>query len=377
MDKQAASPRKKVNLALQGGGAHGAYTWGVLDALLEDGRLEFDAVSGTSAGAMNAVALAEGLLEGGPEGGRQKLHDFWLSVSEEGAMTPLQRKLFDTYFGSFAFSASPAYFWLDAITHYASPYEFNPFNINPLRDHLTKMIDFEKLRATDHLKLLIAATNVYTGKGVVFRRDELTADHVMASACLPTIFQAVEIDGVPHWDGGYGGNPPLWPLFYGAHSDDAIIVQINPIERHQTPRTAREIANRADEITFNSALLAELRAVNFVNRLLDSGQLHRDGYKHVNLHRIGGDGKLETFGAATKMDTSWPFLKSLRDLGRDSAKDWLARNFDAIGKHGTMDVSGVLAAGAGPAGVTQGAAPETPALPAGAAPAKRGSQTTS
>jgi len=340
----AAGAKKAVNLALQGGGAHGAYTWGVLDALLEDGRIEIEAISGASAGAMNAVALAEGFADGGPDGARKKLREFWLSISADGALTPIQRKLFDAYFGAFAFSASPAYYWFDALTHFASPYEFNPLNINPLRDHLVKMIDFEKLRSLDRPKLLVAATNVFTGKGAIFRGKELTADHVMASACLPRLFQAVEIHGVPYWDGGYAGNPPLWPLFYETSTDDAIIVQINPIERHETPRTARDILNRADEITFNSHLLAEMRAVNFVNDLIDEGKLKRGEYKRVLLHRIGGDGRLEAFGAATKLDTSWPFLKRLRDLGRESAKEWLARHFDDIGLRSTLDLPAVIAA---------------------------------
>src|ERR1700722_12221351 len=200
--KGEAASRKTINLALQGGGAHGAYTWGVLDALLEDGRIAFDAISGASAGAMNAVAFAEGFIDKGPDGARQKLHDFWLSVSQEGALTPVQRKLFDVWFGGFAFSASPAYYWYDAVTTFASPYEFNPLDINPLRDHLVRTIDFEKIRASNQVKLLIAATNVFTGKGAIFRRHELTAEHVMASACLPRFFQAVQINGIPYWDGG-------------------------------------------------------------------------------------------------------------------------------------------------------------------------------
>jgi NTE family protein len=335
---------KTVNLALQGGGAHGAYTWGVLDALLEDDRLAFEAISGASAGAMNAVALADGFVDAGPEGARRKLHDFWLSVSQEGALTPIQRKLFDAYFGGFSFSASPAFFWFDALTHFASPYELNPFNLNPLRDHLVQMIDFEKLRSTGGVELLVAAANVFTGKGKIFCRRELNADHVMASACLPRLFQAVEIDGVSYWDGGYAGNPPLWPLFYETRTEDAIIVQINPIERHETPRTARDILNRIDEITFNSPLLGELRAVNFVNKLIDEGKLQHGEYKRVRLHRIGGDGVLESLGAATKFDTSWPFLTRLRDLGRRSAKDWLARHFDDIGVRGTLDLPATIAA---------------------------------
>ncbi len=337
---------KTVNLALQGGGAQGAYTWGVLDCLLEDDRLDFEAVSGASAGAMNAVALAQGLVEGGREGARRKLHAFWLSVSQEGALTPSQRKLFDAYFGAFASSWSPAYIWLEALTYFASPYELNPLNLNPLRDHLAELIDFEKLRSSGGVDLLIAAANVFTGKGQIFRRGELTADHVMASACLPRLFQAVEIEGVAYWDGGYAGNPPLWPLFYETRTEDVIIVQINPIERHETPRSARDILNRIDEITFNSPLLGELRAVNFVNKLIEEGKLQHGEYKRMRLHRIGGDGALEKFGAQTKLDTSWPFLTRLRDLGRQSAKAWLERHFDYIGVRGTLDLPATIAADA-------------------------------
>jgi NTE family protein len=331
--------RKRINVALQGGGSHGAYSWGVLDALLADERIEIGAISGASAGAMNAVVFAEGLATGGRAGARRALHDFWLSISEEGALSPIQRKWFDLWFGALHFSASPAFRMLDGIANYASPYEVNPLNLNPLRDHLEKSVDFALLRESDDLKLFIAATNVHTGKGAIFRRPVLTADHVMASACLPRLFQAVEIDGVPHWDGGFAGNPPLWPLFYETDCLDAIIVQINPIERRETPRSSREIVDRINEITFNSALLAELRAVNFVTRLLDQGALDPQRYRRVRVHRIGGDGRLESFGAATKVDTSWPFLKTLRDLGRESARDWLAANYQAIGLRGTLDLT--------------------------------------
>jgi NTE family protein len=355
---------KTINLALQGGGAHGAYTWGVLDCLLQDDRLDFEAISGASAGAMNAVALAEGLMGGGREGACRKLHDFWLSVSQEGALTPIQRKLFDAYFGAFAFTSAPAYFWFEALTYFASPYELNPLNLNPLRDHLAEVFDFEKLRSSDGVELLIAASNVFTGKGKIFHRRDLTADHVMASACLPRLFQAIEIGGVPYWDGGYAGNPPLWPLFYQTRAEDVIIVQINPIERHETPRTARDILNRIDEITFNTPLLGELRAVNFVNKLIDEGRLRRGEYKRMRLHRIGGDGALERFGAATKLDTSWPFLTRLRDLGRRSAREWLDRHFDDIGVRGTLDLPSTIAADASVASLP-GASPE--AARAGAA----------
>ena len=322
---------KTVNLALQGGGSHGAYTWGVLDALAEDTRIEISAISGSSAGAMNGVVFASGMSEGGRERAREKLEKFWLSISSEDSLTAFERRWVDkalSAWGGFWPGARWIDAWIEAVSGILSPYEFNPFNINPLKVHLEQAVDFERLRASDDLKLFIAATNVRTGRGEIFRRDILTADHAMASACVPQLFQAVVIEGEPYWDGGYAGNPPLWPLFYETHCRDAIIVQINPIERAETPRTPAEIADRVDEITFNASLLAELRAADFVGRLIRSGVLKSDEYREERLHRIGGAGKLESFDAASKNDVSWPFLKQLRDLGRDDTKAWLEENFD-------------------------------------------------
>ncbi len=337
-----APARKIVNLALQGGGSHGAYAWGALEALIEDERIEIGAISGASAGAMNAVVYADGFTESGRDGARRKLHDFWLSVSQEGSLSPLQRRLFDVWFRAWSSAVPQASAVWDALSQFASPYEFNPLNVNPLRDHLAKIVDFEALRRDRALPLFVAATNVRTGRGEIFRRDVLTADHVMASACLPRLFQAVVIEGVPYWDGGFAGNPPLWPLFYETRCRDAIIVQINPIERSQTPRTAQEIADRMNEITFNAGLLAELRAADFVARLIDRGVLRDNGYRREHLHRIGGDGELEGFSAASKMDVSWTFLTTLCDLGREAAKAWLARNYDSIGVRSTLDIDRAL-----------------------------------
>ena len=336
---------KPVNLALQGGGSHGAYSWGVLDAFAEDTRLDIVGISGASAGAMNAVVYAAGLAEGGRDGARAKLEKFWLSVSTEGSLAPVQRKLVDAWFGAWGRVWPGAQWlggWADAMSQFASPYALNPFNVNPLRRHLAALVDFEKLRACDGPKLFVAATNVRTGRGEIFRREALTADHIMASACLPQLFQAVEIGKEAYWDGGYAGNPPLWPLFYETKCRDAIIVQINPIERDGTPRTPEEIANRVNEITFNASLLGELRAADFVARLIHSGVLQSDDYRLERLHRIGGAGELERFDASTKFDVSWPFLKELRDLGREDAKAWLSANFDAIGVESTLDIDRAL-----------------------------------
>src|ERR1700730_9478823 len=286
--------QKKISLALQGGGSHGAFTWGVLDYLLEDGRLDIEAITGTSAGAMNAVVLAEGYLEGGRKGARKNLAEFWQSISDAGAFSPVERKFLATYFSS-PLQSMAAQWWTDFLTHYSSPYEFNPLNINPLRDHLEKMIDFAKVRALTELKLFIAATDVQTGRIKVFEGPELTANHVMASACLPYLFQAVEIGGVPYWDGGYMGNPALFPLFYKTACPDIVIVQVNPIERKETPKSARNIQDRLNEITFNGALMAEFRVMDFVNRLIDDGKLPRDQYMRTRAHRIEGGKFLAPF----------------------------------------------------------------------------------
>ena len=338
-----AAARKTINLALQGGGSHGAYTWGALDALIDDERIEIGAISGASAGAMNAVVYADGFRENGREGARRKLRDFWLSVSEEGVLSPVQRQVFDLWFKGWSNAFPQVADWWSALSQFASPYDFNPLNTSPLRDHLVKIVDFDGLRAGGKIPLFIAATNVHTGRGEIFKSDVLTADHLMASACLPRLFQAVEIEGVPYWDGGFAGNPPLWPLYYATSCNDTVIVQINPIERAATPHTAQAIADRVNEITFNAGLLAELRATDFVARLIDSGALHENGYRRQRLHRIGGDGELEGFAASTKTDVNWAFLNALRALGRDAAKRWLAANFDAIGVRGTLDVDRALA----------------------------------
>ena len=231
---------------------------------------------------MNAVVFAQGYLEGGRDGARESLAKFWRSISDEGAFTPAQQKFVHLFFRDWPLQANLAYWWADFLTHYSSPYDFNPLNINPLRDHLVKTIDFEKVRACEDLQLFVSATNVHNGRIAVFERPELTVDHVMASACLPFLFQAVEIAGVPYWDGGYMGNPALFPLFYKTASPDILIVQINPIERNETPKTARDIQDRLNEITFNGALMGEFRAMDFVNRLIDKGKLsERRIYAHA------------------------------------------------------------------------------------------------
>lgn len=330
--------KKKVNLALQGGGSHGAFTWGVLDAILEDGRLDIEAISGTSAGAINAVALTQGYLEDGRDGARATLEKFWSSVCESSYLTGPQQEIFDRFFGNWRYDNSSFQTWVNFVSRISSPYQFNPLDINPLRAHLETIIDFEKVRACEDIKLFIAATNVHTGKVAVFERQVLTPDHVMASACLPNLFQAVVIDKVPYWDGGYMGNPVLFPLYHSSSATDIIIVQINPIVRTQTPRTINDIQNRMNEITFNSALLGELRAIDFVNRLIGAGRVEDDEYVSLLLHRIGGDDDITMFTEASRLNTRWSFLTKLRDIGRDAAQEWLKKNYRNVGSHGTLDL---------------------------------------
>ena len=338
---------KRVNVALQGGGAHGAFTWGVLDRLLEDGRIDIEAISGTSAGAMNAVVLVDGYMEHGADGARAALERFWQAVSREGGKSPIQRSPFDVFWGNWSLDHNPAYLYFDVMSRLVSPYQFNPLNINPLRDLLEEEVDFDRVRHCQAVKLFLSATNVHTGRVKVFGTNEVTSDVVLASACLPFIYQAVEIDGVPYWDGGYMGNPVLFPFFYECVSPDVLLVQINPIERAETPRTAREILNRVNEITFNGSLLKELRAVEFVTRLIDTGKLDSDEYTRVYLHLIEGGEAMTPLSSSSKLNAEWAFLTHLRDIGREAADAWLKENFDRVGKESTADLH-TLFSGGGP-----------------------------
>ena len=338
MAKNGKAP-KQVNLALQGGGSHGAFTWGVLDRLLEDGRLQIDGISGTSAGAMNAVAFVDGWARGGRDGAREKLHDFWQAVSAKGRFSPVQRTPLDVLWGNWSLEYSPSYRFFDLFSRLFSPYDLNPLDINPLRDVVEEQIDFDRVHGCKEIKVFVSATNVWTGKGRVFKAHEITPDVVMASACLPTIFKAVEIDGVPYWDGGYAGNPSLYPFFYETRTNDCVLVQINPIETQKTPRSALEIQDRMSEITYNAGLLREFRAIEFVRRLIDEGRLDGTRYRTVRMHRIAADAVVEDLPASSKVNAEWDFLVYLREMGRAAAGDFLDQHFEAIGHRSTLDLS--------------------------------------
>ncbi len=337
-----AAPPKKINLALQGGGSHGAFTWGVLDRIFEDARLEVVAISGASAGAMNAAVAAQGFNEDGPAGARAALARFWRAVSRAAAFSPIRRSALSALTGAWSLDDSPGYLAADLLSRVASPYDLNPLGLNPLRDLLAETVNFERVRACTAFALYVSATDVETGRGRVFERDEITADVVMASACLPSLFHAVEIEGRHYWDGGFMGNPVLYPFYASSPSNDVVIVQINPVVREGVPRTAREIADRVSEITFNSALLKELRAIEFVKRLIAQGRVSGQEYRDVRLHMIEARKALRPLGASSKLNAEWPFLKHLFGIGRHAAQRWLDRNFDALGERDTLDVRNVL-----------------------------------
>lgn len=344
MEKPTKSSRgakvntKRVNLALQGGGSHGAFTWGVLDRLLEDGRIEIAAISGTSAGAMNAVALADGFTAGGADMAREKLEGFWKAMSEAAQGSPIQRAPIDVMMGNWSLDRSWGYHMMDAMSRMFSPYQLNPLNMNPLREVLEASIDFDCVRHCNAIRLFISATNVETGRVKVFDSHKLTSDMVLASACLPFMYQSVVIDEVPYWDGGYMGNPALFPFHSETDTADIIVVQINPIERRGIPKTAQEIQNRLNEISFNSSLLKELRAIDFVARLIEEGKLDEAHYRKERIHIIENQGALIPLGASSKMNAEWAFLTHLRDLGRETATDWLERHFDDLGERATVDL---------------------------------------
>jgi NTE family protein len=334
---------KPINLALQGGGAHGAFTWGVLDQLLEDGRIEIEGISGASAGAVNAVMLADGLARGGPDEARARLADFWRAVSVDGHLPELQRNVGERLFPFLPRDG----LWLGAMSRMLSPYDLNPLNINPLKDLVERFVDFEAIRADRRLELFISATNVQTGELRVFTRAEITPEVVMASAALPLLFRAVEIDGVPYWDGGYSSNPAVIPFLRATATEDVLIVQINPRERRKVPTRQREIMSRVNEINFNASLLSELRGVAFVNRLIDEGRLPRGmrqgEFRRLKLHRIVMEEIGESTGTSSTLKTDFEYFETLRKLGQRATRRFLDAHFDDIGRRSTIDLAEVEA----------------------------------
>ncbi len=323
-----------IDIALQGGGSHGAFSWGVLDRLLETG-IEISGISGTSAGAMNAVALAQGLATGGPERARELLENYWLTVSDAARLSPIQRSPLDRLLGRWSLAESPSFILSQYLTRTFSPYETNPFDINPLRDIVAKCFDFDAINAATRPKLFLSATNVRTGRPKVFRQPDISVDTTMASACLPFLFKAVEIDGEAYWDGGYMGNPPLFPLIDESDARDIVIVQVNPFTRPDVPKTAYEIENRLNEITFNASLMKELRSIGFLWEIIRNERLDREAYRDARLHLIGAEEEMLRFSVSSKLNAERAFILQLRDIGRATADRWLAEHLDDIGRRMT------------------------------------------
>ncbi len=329
-----------IDLALQGGGSHGAFTWGVLDRLLEEDWLRIEGISGTSAGAMNAAVLADGFAAGGRAGARAALDAYWGHVAEAARFSPFQRGPLDVLLGRWTLDHSPLFVTMDLMSRLYSPYDLNPGGANPLRAILEKAIDFERLRASP-VKLFITATNVRTGRGRVFRNAEITPEVLMASACLPTLFQAVEIDGESYWDGGYSGNPTMTPLVRELESDDTILIPINPVERPGTPRTASEILNRLNEVSFNAVLLKELRMIALLRQVADPGNCEGAQWARMRIHLVRNS-IMDTLGYSSKLNAEWEFLSMLRDEGRKAADAFLAVDAGNIGKRSSVDLDVLL-----------------------------------
>jgi len=329
-----------VDLALQGGGSHGAYTWGVLDRLLEESWLQIDGISGTSAGAMNAAALAYGYALGGSHGAQRALEGFWRRVSHVGQFSPLQRGPLDVLLGEWSLDHSLAYLTIDMMSRVFSPYDLHIAGWNPLRRILTDGIDFAQVTKSP-IKLFITVTNVATGRPRVFRNSDLTPDALIASACLPTMFQAIEIEGEAYWDGGYSGNPTITPLVRECASHDTIIVPINPIERKGTPRSASEILNRLNEVAFNAVLLKELRMIALLRRVADPGDAEGKQWADMRVHKVP-NAFLTGLNASSKLIAEWDFFCMLRDEGRRAAQAFLDDNADDLGHRSTLELDTLL-----------------------------------
>ena len=338
MDGEDGAGRKTINLALQGGGSHGAFAWGVLDRIFEDERIVIEGIVGTSAGAMNAVVTAYGLTLGGNQGARQALRIFWEAVGSAGSWSILQPSLLDKMISPGSLDYSPGWVLMDTLSRMWSPYQMNPTNYHPLRDILKEQIDFKWLRRSDKVKLFVCASNVFTNRLRVFDRSEISVDAVVASSCIPSVFQAVEIDGEYFWDGGYMGNPPIFPIIYNCACPDVLLIMVNPIHIEQVPQTAQAILDRINTLSFNSSLMREMRAINFVNRLVESGYDDGGRLKRMLIHCIDAEDEMSKLGVSSKLNVCREFLARLFELGRDRADAFLRDHFDEIGKDSSISI---------------------------------------
>jgi NTE family protein len=344
MNAIVSPPTRPISLALQGGGSHGAFTWGVLDGLLADPRIAIEGISGASAGAFNAVALASGFARGMAAGtdprkaARDALARIWGEVVSLGRAGAVPQNLVNLIWGGLPKEFAPTNFLTSAMRNWFSPYQANPLNINPLRDLLVREIDFKAVAALKTPRVFVSATHVRTGKAALFSGSQLTAQAVMASACLPMLFHAVEIDGEPYWDGGYSANPAVMPLVDHCASGDIVLVQINPVLREQTPQTPGDILDRVNELTFNASLMTQMREIDFINRLLAAGLLQGNRCRSVLLHRIDGGSAIQGYPASSRGSADAGLIRTLFELGQQSGQQWLNRHFDDLGQRSTIDI---------------------------------------
>ncbi len=330
------SGKKKVSIALQGGGSHGAFSWGVMDRILEDGRFEIEGLTGTSAGGMNAVAIAQGLMKGGNQAARDELKVFWQKISDSGKNSPLNhRGPIDKALGKYTMYHSPGFVIFDYLSRMFSPYELNPLQIDPLKDVIASSFDFDALRKFKDVKVYLCATHVKTGKLRIFGLDEMKVESLQATACLPTIHNAVKVDGEYYWDGGFIGNPVFFPLIYDCESPDIILIQLNPTVREKIPTTAREIGDRLNEITNNASVVREMRAISFISDLIDDGKLDKNETKRVFMHLIEDEDTFTELGWSSKLNTEWDFFMHLFEKGRAAADKWIKENYEHVGKKTT------------------------------------------
>jgi NTE family protein len=330
--------RKEITLALQGGGSHGAFTWGVLEKLFEEDIFNITGICGTSAGAINAGIAVYGYHKNGNQGAIDLMKTFWKRLSSESVFSPVQPSLFDKMFSKGNMGFSPGYNMFNFMSNYLSPYQWNPLDINPLKDILTELIDFKAITKSE-IKLFTSATNVKTGQSKIFDLEQVSVDTLLASACLPMVYKAVKIGNDYYWDGGYMGNPPLYPLIKGTETSDILLVQINPCQIKKVPKKADEILHRINEISFNSSLIAELRLIDYINDGLAKGYNMGGQLRKINYHVISADKVLEEFDVSSKSNTSWDFISLLRNMGRTYTTHWIAKNYDLIGRETSADFS--------------------------------------
>lgn len=333
-DGAAARP---ISLGLQGGGAYGAFTWGVLDRLLDDDRIAFDGISGTSAGAINAVVMADGMAHGGGRRGAQAaLRKFWTALSQASRFSPLQRTPLDYLLGRWTLESSPGYHMMQMMSAAMATVQAMP-GINPVRELLASLIDFERVRACTELRLYIHATNVRSGKGKLFAREELDVQRLMAAICLPQVFAAVEVDGEAYWDGSYVGNPALAPLVTPGGARDLVIVQINPIARKELPKSIADINSRSNEISFNIGMMREVAAIGQLRHVIDEVDGEQIFAAPVRMHLISGTDTLSSYSLSSKYNTDWAFFEHLHALGAAAAEAWLAEHAECVGVRSTLD----------------------------------------